>query len=614
MKELIREAALGQIIRFVSRNRLLKYPEEVEGFQIPFERMKHEEKLARINEDADSDKQEEVTPATEEYENIDHVLTQEDKGDDFDIEKSGTQGSPAGLDKVQSVKSLSRTQTIPFTRERFEVDQQLAAERTLSLPIQPVITSTGQVLVTWYTTDDQDNPQNWSQKKKSWVSFLIWIYTFAVYASSAIYVSSELGIMEHFGVQEFKASLGLALFVLGYGIGPLIFSPMSEIPIIGRNVPYIVTFALFVILSVPTALVDDLGGLLFLRFLQGFFGSPCLATGPATMQDIYSMLYVPIAVAFWVSAGFSAPAVGPLLSGFAVMAKGWRWSLWEILWMSGPVFILWFISMPETLEDNILLRRAKRLRKLTGNDKYVSQSELNQKNMTAAQIAKNAFVKPVEINIKDPAILFTSIYSGIIYGTYYSFFEVFPLVYGGIYHFNIGEIGLVFICIAIGAAIGMLLYDLLIIKVVIPEILKNGMGPQEGVLKPALIFVFGPTLSLFLFAWTSRESIHWMAPTVFLTIYPISVFIVFQAIFAYIPLSYPQYAASLFAGNDFVRSFFAFGSVMFSRSMYINLGIGKGVSLLGGLSVLGWIGMYYLYFNGAKLRARSKFAVSGDEK
>lgn len=190
--------------------------------------------------------------------------------------------------------------------------------------------------------------------------------------------------------------------------------------------------------------------------------------------------------------------------------------------MSGPVFILWFISMPETLEDNILLRRAKRLRKLTGDNKYVSQSELNQKNMTAGQIAKNAFVKPVEINIKDPAILFTSIYSGIIYGTYYSFFEVFPLVYGGIYGFNIGEIGLVFICIAVGAAIGMILYDLLILKVVIPDILKNGMGPQEGVLKPALIFVFGPTLSLFLFAWTSRESIHWMAPTVFLTIYPVS--------------------------------------------------------------------------------------------
>jgi DHA1 family multidrug resistance protein-like MFS transporter len=430
-----------------------------------------------------------------------------------------------------------------------------------------------------------------------------------VYTSSAIYVPSEQGIMEHFGVGDFKASMGLALFVLGYGIGPLIFSPMSEIPIIGRNAPYVGTFALFVILSVPTALVDNLGGLLFLRFLQGFFGSPCLATGPATMQDIYSLLYLPIAVAFYVSAGFSAPSLGPLLSGFAVMAKGWRWSLWEILWASGPVFLLWFFTMPETLADTILLRRAQRLRKLTGDPKYISQSELNQQNMTSGEIAKNAFIKPFEINIKDPAILFTSLYSGIIYGTYYSFFEVFPLVYNGIYGFNIGEIGLVFICIAVGCFIGMAIYDTIIFKVVIPDILKNGMGPQEGVLKPALIFVFGPSISLFLFAWTSRADIHWMAPTVFLTIYPLSVFIVLQALFAYIPLSYPNYAASLFAGNDFVRSLFAFGTIMFSRGMYLYLGIGKGVTLLGGLSALGWIGMYYLYFNGAKMRAKSKFAI-----
>jgi DHA1 family multidrug resistance protein-like MFS transporter len=52
-------------------------------------------------------------------------------------------------------------------------------------------------------------------------------------------------------------------------------------------------------------------------------------------------------------------------------------------------------------------------------------------------------------------------------------------------------------------------------------------------------------------------------------------------------MSYPQYAASLFDGNDFCRSLFAFGAVLFSRPMYIDMGIGKGISILGGLSVIG---------------------------
>lgn len=72
------------------------------------------------------------------------------------------------------------------------------------------------------------------------------------------------------------------------GMGPLLWSPMSELPMFGRNIPYVITFALFIILSIPTALVDNFGGFLFLRFLLGFFGSPCLATGGASMGDLVS--------------------------------------------------------------------------------------------------------------------------------------------------------------------------------------------------------------------------------------------------------------------------------------------------------------------------------------
>ena len=79
-----------------------------------------------------------------------------------------------------------------------------------------------------------------------------------------------------------------------------------------------------------------------------------------------------------------------------------------------------------------------------------------------------------------------------------------------------------------------------------------------------------------------------------------------QQIFVYLPLSYPRYAASLFAANDVCRAMFAAGCVLFSRPMFINLGVGGmldcrdiiesseadllelgGVSLLAGLSCLG---------------------------
>lgn len=289
---------------------------------------------------------------------------------------------------------------------------------------------------------------------------------------------------------------------------------------------------------------------------------------------------------------------------------GWRWSLYISIWASAPVLILMFMLLPETSSATILLRRASRLRKIHNTDRFMSQSELDQRNLRVSAVVVDALIKPLEITIKDPAVLFVQIYTAIIYGIYYSFFEVFPLVYPVDYGMNLGQIGLVFLCVMVSCILGIIIYVAYIHYWMNPRIRRFGFGAQESRLLPALPASFGPTIGLFLFAWTARASIHWIAPTIGITIYGATVFIVMQCIFVYIPLSYPQYAASLFAANDFFRSALACGSVLFAHPLFGNLGVARGVSLLGGLSVIGIIGIWLLYFNGHKLRALSKFALS----
>jgi DHA1 family multidrug resistance protein-like MFS transporter len=99
-------------------------------------------------------------------------------------------------------------------------------------------------------------------------------------------------------------------------------------------------------------------------------------------------------------------------------------------------------------------------------------------------------------------------------------------------------------------------------------------------------------------------------PLIGVVIFVVGTFLILQSIFVYVLLLYPKYAASLFAGNDLVRSSIACGSILCARPLFITLGIGKGISVLGGLSVLGILGMIAIYLSGAKLRARSKFAQS----
>lgn len=89
--------------------------------------------------------------------------------------------------------------------------------RTKSIPVVPKRTKDGLILVDWYYNDDPMNPHNWSNRKRLAVSTIICLYTFVVYTTSAIYTTSEKGVQKAFHVSEIKATLGLALYVLGYG-------------------------------------------------------------------------------------------------------------------------------------------------------------------------------------------------------------------------------------------------------------------------------------------------------------------------------------------------------------------------------------------------------------
>ncbi|CAG8098256.1 unnamed protein product [Penicillium olsonii] len=428
-------------------------------------------------------------------------------------------------------------------------------------------------LVDWIPHNDHEDPQNWSLCKKLFALFQIYIYNFTIYMGGAIFSSSENGIQHEFGVNHTVSGLGFALYLIGYGVGLLLFSPLSEIPTIGRNPPYMISLIIFVILCVPTALTKSYAGLLVLRFLLGFFGSPCLATGGATLGDMFPLTKLPFAMLFWAIAMTTGPAAAPVIGGFSVVGKGWRWTSWEILWAAGPVCILMVLFLPETSGATILHHRAKRIRAHTGDERYYSHGRRIRR--------KRQFAK------------FPSKRSSLCYAIFYSFFESFPHVYGEMYGFASGPQGLPFLSITVGtlvAAVGYMSYNYFIVE----RRIHAGISPSpEDRLFLALFSTPLMPIGLFIFAWTSRADIHWIVSCIGVAINTCGLITMYQCVFMYLPLAYPQYAASLFAGNDFVRSAMAGGAVLFGRPLFANLGVGKGVSHPRGSR--GWTYPGYLY-------------------
>lgn len=221
LRVIVRDAPFGQLARYITGNRIFLYPEELPGFQCPHGYDKDEKSPARDVEEQREAEARNVEPTSEPaLEKIDTLP--------ISIARPTSSSSSSQNDTTPADETLHLhpTHTLPWTPARLEAEIALQKSKSKSHtitqpshldpePILPTKTSENTVLVDWYTTSDPSNPQNWSQRKKAWVTFLICLYTFVVYASSSIYVSSMELVRERFGVGEFKAGLGLALYVLG---------------------------------------------------------------------------------------------------------------------------------------------------------------------------------------------------------------------------------------------------------------------------------------------------------------------------------------------------------------------------------------------------------------
>ncbi|KAN0065356.1 GTPase-activating protein [Thecaphora frezii] len=479
-------------------------------------------------------------------------------------------------------------------------------------------------LVTWEENDAED-PKNWPRGRKVLSVFLICLLTTSVYMGSAIYTPGVELLANWFGVGTVTATLGLTLFVIGYGLGPMLgLSAMSEIPSIGRAPPYVATLLVFVILQIPTALVDNIAGFMILRFLAGVAGSPPLATGGASMGDLFEVTQLPTMLGVWGLSAVCGPVLGPLIGGFASQhygAEGWRWTIWPLLMLCGFTLIMLIFLLPETSATNILAKRAQRLRKLTGNPHLRSAGELEQAAMTGKEIALMTFVRPFVLSFREPIVLGINLHIGLVYGILYLWFEAFPLVFIQAYGFNAGEMGIAFLGIAIGAVLAFISFvwwDRTYYRPLFRRL--DGKVPPEQRLWPGIVGAFAIPICMFGFGWTATPSIHWIVPILFSIFFGFGTFGLFNAGLSYIGETYPLYIASVYAGNDFARSMIGGALPLVARAMFNNLQangpkafpVSWGCTLMGCISIAMIPIPILLYIFGPKLRSWSKYCESRD--
>jgi multidrug resistance protein len=276
-----------------------------------------------------------------------------------------------------------------------------------------------------FKIDDPENPKNFSKTRKWYYTMVVALTCFVVAFNSAVVTADLEGVGETFHVSEEVTLLTITLFVVGFGVGPMVFAPLSEI--FGRRPVYSVTLALAVLFTIPGAVAKNIGTLLVTRFLAGVaFSAPMSLVG-GTLVDLWKNEERGVPMAAFSAAPFIGPGVGPLVGGWLSQAGGWRWLYWIQLILSGCVWVLITFTVPETYTPTLLARRAKKLRKDTGEDKYVTEQDLDPRPL--AQRLSLFLLRPFQLLFQELIVFFISLYMSVLYGLLYMFFVAFPIIY-----------------------------------------------------------------------------------------------------------------------------------------------------------------------------------------
>ncbi|KAK6609002.1 MFS polyamine transporter [Botrytis cinerea] len=401
----------------------------------------------------------------------------------------------------------------------------------------------------WESPSDPGDPKNWSLGRKIIHTAIPGVFGFSVAFGTSVYAPGIPQVAKEMGVSIEVATLGISLYSLGLALGPMLGAPISESK--GRKAVYILTIPIFILLSWHVA---------YPRILHHSIGG-------GTVADLWDMKHGGgLAAVLFVQTMFLGPSLGPFIGGYALQTRGhWTWLMWVIMLVTGPLYLILFWSS-ETSKKEILRRRAKA--------RGLPEPPRPPPRVAMKMLFVVTLYRPLEMLLTDPIVAFLALYCSFAFGVLFAFFDAYPTLY----------------------------------EKAKRKIAPDMMPAPEERLYTAMVGSFGIPVGLFWFAWTARESVHWIVPTLGGIPFGWGMSTIFFSGITYIVDTYGAlFGASAIAANGFLRYIFGAVFPLFTLQMYENLGIAWATSTLAFLSLLMLPIPMVLYKWGPKLRARSKF-------
>ncbi|KAJ5584829.1 uncharacterized protein N7459_004629 [Penicillium hispanicum] len=473
-------------------------------------------------------------------------------------------------------------------------------------------------IIDWDGEGDPENPQNWPLRAKLLRSSAPLAVIFSIAFASSIFGAATSVTAREYGVSQEVMSLGVALFVAGFAVGPVAFAPMAEV--VGSAPVLVVALTGCMVFQIPLGLAQNVATILVCRFLAGTFGAGGLAVGSGILADVYGPITRGVAVGLAASTMNVGSIVSPIAGAYIVDRYGWRWIAWTTLILGAAVGILCTFLLYESSHNRILMRRAARLRRETGNTNLRARAEMASLNPRV--LLRKYCTKPLRMFCLEPILQVITVYLILVYGTLYLSFQLFPKAFER-RGWSTPAASLPFIAVGLGllAALGLFsLFTMTWYKRRWAAAQKAsargessekpgsvvGIAPEDR-LPPMILGAVLLPPSLLWFGWSGDT--HWAAQVIACFFIGMSLQIIFISGIVYIVDVYLLNTVSAISIHVMVRSLVSATFPMFEGPMYDRLHIDWSATLLAALSGLIMASPILLRIYGSRIRSWSRFSV-----
>lgn len=525
-------------------------------------------------------------------------------------EDAGSQGSPLarGESRLQRFVSAAGDED---ARSRYREEE---ADNNVTQHNHGSITSgNDDRSIIAFEPNDPENPYNWSKGKKAFIVFTSMVTVVNSTMGSALPSNAIPYFTREWGVtSQTQKTLPIAIFLVGYIFGPIVWAPLSEQ--FGRRYLIVGTFVMFCLWTLACALAPNWPAFLVFRLLVGVFASAPIALVAGIMADVYGEYRTRgRAMASYFAATVFGPLFAPIISGFCSPTIGWRWSFWIGLIYAGLSMIP-LVLLPETYGPILLVRRARKIRKQDPKANVVAPHELEAADMH--QLAVRVLTRPVRMLFFELIVSATCVYLALCYGIFYMTFQAYPIIFQEVYGLSPGVEGLCFLPIGAGAICALPVFfgwDAFLEKA---QREGRPWTRKEEYRRVPLACIGGPlfVISLFWLGWASREDVPFWVPMLAGIPFGMGFQLIFMALLNYITDAYEIFAASANAAASCTRSVLGTVLPFACTPMFRRLGISGACSLLGGLSCLVCIIPFIFIWKGERIRAGSRFCIALRER